>query len=76
MKIIEPSVRLLSYTANASQLIEVAGRTAYQSTPGSAAPEGRHDAFVKMLMDREHLSVIEHAHCTILIVCDRGISHE
>ena len=60
---------------NPLQLIEIAGRTAYQSrdriTNESAAK------FIKMLRDRGHESVIEHSCMTVEFndVC-RGFTHE
>lgn len=54
--------------------IELAGRTAYKSedkiTPDSAMN------FVKMIILRGHLSVLEHQFITVRIICDRGVSHE
>ncbi|NQU44464.1 FAD-dependent thymidylate synthase [bacterium] len=74
MQIIEPSVELLAITPNAEELIERAGRTCYKSedraTPDSAA------RFIRMLLSRGHLSVLEHATATLKFVCDRGVSHE
>lgn len=74
MKIIEPSVELLSITPNAEVLIERAGRTCYKSedkiTSESAAE------FVKMIMRVGHHSVIEHASATLKFICNRGVTHE
>ena len=54
--------------------IELAGRTAYKSedkiTNGSAKD------FVKMILKRGHLSVIEHQSVSVRFICDRGVSHE
>ena len=54
--------------------IELAGRTCYKSedriAPGSA------EDFVRGIIKRGHLSVIEHVNITVRIVCDRAISHE
>lgn len=54
--------------------IERAGRTCYKSedriTHDSAL------AFVKMVIDRGHLSVLEHESVTVRFQCDRGVSHE
>ena len=54
--------------------IELAGRTCYKSedliTPESAAK------FVKMIVGREHLSVIEHCIVTVKFIIPRGVSHE
>jgi len=54
--------------------IELAGRTAYKSE--DKISEGSSINFISMIMQREHLSVIEHQCVTVRIICDRGISHE
>ena len=54
--------------------IEVAGRTCYKSegriTDDSAIK------FTKSLINRGHLSVVEHANATVKFIIDTGISHE
>lgn len=74
MRIVEPSAKLLHVTAHAEALIERCGRVCYKSedriTPESGA------AFVRMIRDRGHFSVLEHATATVLFVIDRGVSHE
>jgi len=74
MKIIKPSVSLEFITPDAMQLIEKIGRTCYKSedriTPKSA------EKFVKMILERGHKSVVEHAHASFRVICDRGVSHE
>ena len=74
MKIELQSVALEFITPNAAQLIERCGRTCYKSedkiTNESASK------FIKMLLERGHESVIEHATATIRVICDRGVSHE
>ncbi|MBI9082729.1 MAG: FAD-dependent thymidylate synthase [Desulfobacterales bacterium] len=59
MQIIEQSYEFIYRGMPVDQLIELAGRTCYKSetkiTPESA------DKFVKMLIDRGHFSVLEHA---------------
>lgn len=74
MQIVPQSVTLEFITPNAAQLIERAGRTCYKSedriTPDSAAK------FVKMILERGHESVLEHAVASFRVVCDRGVSHE
>lgn len=76
MKIVKASFVLESTTepSDVLQLIERAGRTAYRSedkiTPDSA------NEFVRMIIKRGHLSVLEHYSETIRIICDRGVSHE
>ena len=74
MKIIDPSVEILTVTENVLQLIEAAGRTCYKSedriTPDSAPK------FVKMLINRGHEAMLEHSSVTVRFICDRGVSHE
>ena len=74
MRIVTPSVELLNITENAEALIERAGRTCYKSedkiTPESAS------VFIKSLLKRGHLSVIEHASATMKFICDCGVTHE
>ena len=74
MKIVQPSVELLSITPDAERMIERAGRTCYKSeskiTSDSAA------GFVQMLIKRGHLAMIEHASATMKFIGDRGMSHE
>jgi thymidylate synthase (FAD) len=74
MKIVQPSVELLSITVNPTLLIERAGRTCYKSedkiTQDSATK------FVEMIRTRGHDSVIEHAFASFRVVCDRGVTHE
>lgn len=74
MIIVEQSVELLSHTTDAEILLERAGRTCYKSedriTPESAP------RFVKMICQRNHESVLEHAVATMRFTTDRGITHE
>lgn len=74
MIIVKPSAELLWITPNATQTIELAGRTCYKSedkiTPDSAAK------FVSKIMKSGHHSVIEHASASVRFVCDRGVTHE
>jgi len=74
MLIVPQGVSLMCSTPNAAEFIERAGRTCYKSedkiTPESSSK------FIRMLLDRGHESVIEHAHASFLVICDRGVSHE
>lgn len=74
MLIVPPSATLLWITPDAAAAIERAGRVCYKSEgrmgPGTAGP------FLRMLRERGHLSVVEHASASLLLVCDRGVSHE
>jgi thymidylate synthase (FAD) len=76
MKLINPSFEILTPIDGVDiiKAIEHAGRTCYKSedkiTVESAAE------FVRMLISRGHESVLEHRSISVLIVCDRGVSHE
>lgn len=78
MKIVEPSASLMSWTRHdllqAEQHIERCGRVCYKSEDKITADSA--GKFIRMLIEREHESVLEHASATILFVCDRGVSHE
>lgn len=54
--------------------IEKYGRTAYKSE--GEIKEGSARQFVRMILERGHESVLEHAKITVRIFCDRGVSHE
>ena len=75
MKIIEPSFRWLDgklpdgHTILAN--IATAGRVCYQSEPTAD------DAtFVRKLIERGHGSVLEHGLISVMLTCDRGVTHE
>lgn len=76
MRIVKPSyvIEFLQDGEEILLFLERIGRTCYKSeekiTPGSARK------FVKMLLDRGHHSVIEHANMTVRFICDRGVTHE
>jgi len=56
------------------EVIEQAGRVCYKSEDkitDESAPK-----FVRMLIDRGHEAMIEHAMASYRIVCDRGVTHE
>jgi len=74
MRVVKPIVTLLSITPDAEKLIERAGRVCYKSE--DKITEDSAQTFIKMLIRRGHESVLEHAVATMLIVTDRGISHE
>ena len=74
MIIIEQAVEFLSYTPSPEILLERAGRTCYKSEDritSESAPK-----FVKMICQRNHESVLEHASATMRFTTDRGITHE
>jgi thymidylate synthase (FAD) len=74
MKIADPSVTLIRVDDEPAKLIEQIGRTCYKSE--DKITEDSADKFVKMLADRGHYAMIEHAHASFRIVCNRGVSHE
>ena len=73
MNIIEPFANILACPSETEclKLLEIAGKTCYRSEL-SAEPE----KFVKSIIKRNHLSVIEHVNVTVQIICDRGIMAE
>jgi len=54
--------------------IEAIGRTCYQSD--WMITEDSYIPFAHKLLERTHLSVIEHESVTVRLICDRGVSHE
>ncbi len=68
-------VELLFITPNAEKIIELAGRTAYQSF--HKIREGSEREFVRMLRKSGHHSVLEHAYATFRISgISRACSHQ
>ncbi len=59
---------------NTLKIIEKAGRTCYKSE-AKAAP-GSAEKFVKMLISRGHMAMIEHVSASVRIITNRGVSHE
>ena len=76
MKIINPSVKLEDSIDGQEILkkIERIGRTCYKSEQNIT--EGSAERFVKNIINRNHMSVIEHVSISIRVICDRGVSHE
>ncbi|MBV6343781.1 FAD-dependent thymidylate synthase, partial [Candidatus Magnetobacterium casense] len=76
MKLVLPSFEILSMPSREEslRLIELAGRTAYKSEDKITAESA--PRFVRMLMGRNHQSVIEHVSATVKLTVDRGVSHE
>ena len=68
-------VELLSITSNAEKLIEAAGRTSYLSFDKQA--EGTEREFIRMLLKKEHQSVLEHAYATFRLTgISRALTHQ
>ncbi len=74
MNIVEQGVDLLTSTPNPEQHIERCGRIAYKSE--DRISRGTAAAFIRKIIELGHESVLEHASATLVVVCDRGISHE
>ena len=74
MQLIKPSVEFLWHTGNPLEVIEKAGRTCYKSE--HRIDEGSAKTFTKMLMDRGHEAMVEHASISYHFTCDRGVTHE
>ena len=76
MKIINPSVILEDEIDGQAILkkLERIGRTCYKSEGNIT--EDSAEKFVKNIMNRNHMSVIEHESISVRIICDRGVTHE
>lgn len=76
MKIFKPSFEILDKVDGQSILkkIEQAGRTCYRSE--DRITEESAIAFIKMIINHGHETVLEHEKVSVRIVCDRGVSHE
>lgn len=74
MKIIKPSVELISITPNAEKIIERAGRVCYKSE--DLITEESSSKFIQNIIKRGHEAVLEHANATLLFICDRGVLAE
>lgn len=74
MKLIKPSHEILFISPKPLKTIEAAGRTCYKSE--DKITEKSAEKFVRMIIKRGHLSVIEHAYMSVRFICDRGITHE
>lgn len=69
----EAILRKVISDEEAYKLIEHAGRTAYKSV---GKGENSHEAFISMIIKKNHGSVLEHVSLTFDIVTDRGIAQE
>ena len=76
MKLIKPSFEILTPIDRDTVLrsIELAGRTCYKSE--DKITEDSASKFVRVIVARGHLSVIEHQSVSVKFICDRGVSHE
>lgn len=60
---------------DALRTVELAARTCYQSEPKTNTLEEQ-EAFVRRLIKRGHLAMLEHVSMTLRLTVDRGVSHE
>lgn len=75
MKIVKPAVKVLTpLSLEMLKKIERCGRICYKSE--KKITEGSAEKFVQMLLARRHESVLEHVALSVLVRCDRGVTHE
>lgn len=76
MRLVKPSFEILTEINRIDILkrIEQAGRTCYKSDSNYTEKSG--SEFLKKIIKRGHLSVIEHVSITVKFICDRGVTHE
>ena len=76
MRIIKPYIELIDAPDYDTMLrkIERIGRVCYKSE--GKITEDSADGFVRGIIKRGHESVIEHGSISVLVVCDRGVTHE
>lgn len=76
MIIIQPSIELIltENPVNVLKKIEHAGRVCYKSE--EKITEDSYISFIKGIIQRGHLAVLEHGSLSVLIKCDRGVTHE
>lgn len=73
MKIVQPSFEIIDHS-NLTTTIERGGRTCYKSEDRIC--EGSADPFIERIKGFKHNSVLEHGSISVLITCDRGVTHE
>jgi thymidylate synthase (FAD) len=76
MYLVKPSVEILTPIDAAAMMkrIEMAGRTCWKSEDKSK--DGGSEAFIRAIMSKNHMSVIEHESISVRIICDRGVLAE
>lgn len=74
MKVLNQSVKLEFITPNALKFIERMARVSRKSE--DSIIEENTNYFVRGLICRNEEPVLEHAHATFRVICDRGVSHE
>ena len=74
MRIIEPSIKIVTSTPSALQVIERIGRICYKSEDKITVDSA--EKFVRRIVKSGHHSVIEHANLSVIFICNRGVTHE
>lgn len=76
MKIINAGYEILTPFEGNSMMkhLELVARTCYKSEDNIT--DNSYEKMCKMLIDRGHEAMIEHASITVKFICDRGVSHE
>lgn len=76
MKIIKPAFTFLDEVDGSELLkhLERAGRVCYKSE--DKITDGSAEKFIRNIIKRGHESVLEHEKITVIIICDRGVTHE
>lgn len=76
MNIIHPSIEIINTPDYNAMLktIERAGRVCYKSE--DKITDDSAEDFIRRIIKRGHESVLEHEKITVLVTCDRGVTHE
>ena len=75
MRTIQAGVELITPISNdLLRLIELAGRTCYKSE--DRITDDSAEGFVSRMVASNHGAMLEHAHVTVKVTCDRGVTHE
>lgn len=76
VRFVSPRIEIIDAPDYGAMLkkIERIGRVCYKSE--DKIHEDSAESFIRGIIKRGHESVIEHASITVLVTCDRGVSHE
>jgi thymidylate synthase (FAD) len=79
VQILKPSYTIINPKDKASAIvmckdIERTARTCYKTE--DKITEDSYEAFLRMLLGRTHLAMIEHSMMSVRFICDRGVTHE
>ena len=74
MRLVKPFIEFLNMTPEPLKIIERTGRVCYKSED-NITNDSCFD-FVRMLIDRKHYAMLEHAGASYKVICNRGVTHE